>query len=90
MARPLRLEFSGALYHLTSRGNTRQDIFLDDEDRTLFLSLLSREVEQQKMEVLRLLLDEQPLSPYDRDSGGKSCFWNAAFKMKQTRHRRIK
>ncbi len=28
MARPLRIEFSGALYHVTSRGNARQDIFL--------------------------------------------------------------
>ena len=29
MARPLRLEFSGALYHLTARGNARADIFVD-------------------------------------------------------------
>ncbi len=33
MARPLRLEFSGALYHVTSRGDRREDIFLDDDDR---------------------------------------------------------
>ena len=38
MARPLRIEFPGALYHVTARGNARQDIFLDDEDRDLFLS----------------------------------------------------
>src|SRR5262249_27893467 len=30
MARPLRLEFSGAVYHLTSRGNARQKIFFND------------------------------------------------------------
>lgn len=48
MARPLRLEFPGALYHITSRGNARQDIFLDDQDRTLFLSMFAREAEQQK------------------------------------------
>lgn len=48
MARPLRLEFPGALYHITSRGNARQDIFLDDEDRILFLNLIAREAEQQK------------------------------------------
>jgi REP element-mobilizing transposase RayT len=41
MARPLRLEFPGALYHVTSRGNARQDIYLDDEDRRLFLDVLS-------------------------------------------------
>ncbi|MCP4406989.1 MAG: transposase [Gammaproteobacteria bacterium] len=33
MARPLRLEFAGALYHITSRGDRREGIFLDDEDR---------------------------------------------------------
>ena len=44
MARPLQLEFPGAIYHLTARGNTRQNIFLDDEDRTRFLALLGREI----------------------------------------------
>jgi len=37
MARPLRLEFPGAVYHVTSRGNVRQRIFLGDADRELFL-----------------------------------------------------
>ena len=37
MARPLRLEFPGAVYHLTSRGNARQKIFFTDADRELFL-----------------------------------------------------
>ena len=46
MARPLRLEFPGALYHITSRGNARQDIFLDCHDREAFLEMLSREIEQ--------------------------------------------
>ena len=40
MARPLRIEFPGALYHVTSRGNGRADIYLDDRDRADFLSLL--------------------------------------------------
>jgi putative transposase len=44
MARPLRLEFPGAVYHVTSRGNARQDIFLDDADRERFLSILSSTV----------------------------------------------
>lgn len=37
MARPLRLEFSGALYHVTSRGDRQEDIYLDDEDRDCWL-----------------------------------------------------
>ncbi|PPD17475.1 MAG: addiction module toxin RelE [Methylobacter sp.] len=41
MARPLRLEFPGGLYHVTSRGNARSEIFLDDEDRLLWLTLFN-------------------------------------------------
>ena len=41
MARPLRLEFPGAVYHVTSRGNARQAIFLDKDDRESFLGALS-------------------------------------------------
>jgi REP element-mobilizing transposase RayT len=40
MARPLRLEFAGALYHITSRGDRREDIYEDDADRVDFLSVL--------------------------------------------------
>lgn len=47
MARPLRLEFAGALYHVTARGNARQKIFLDDSDRRSFLDLLGKEIDQQ-------------------------------------------
>ncbi len=46
MARPLRIEFEGALYHITSRGNARQDIFLDDRDRERFLETLGRMVDR--------------------------------------------
>lgn len=41
MARPLRLEFAGAVYHVTSRGDRREDIFLDEEDRQTWLAVLS-------------------------------------------------
>ncbi len=44
MARPLRLEFAGAVYHLTSRGNARQKIFFNDVDRELFLETLAHVV----------------------------------------------
>ena len=48
MTRPLRLEFPGALYHLTARGDRREDIFLDDTDRQTFLDLLAKEIRQQR------------------------------------------
>jgi REP element-mobilizing transposase RayT len=41
MARPLRIEFPCALYHVTSRGNGRADIFLNDGDRQVFLDVLA-------------------------------------------------
>lgn len=41
MGRPLRLEFDGALYHVTSRGDRREDIYDDDLDRRMFLELFS-------------------------------------------------
>ncbi|ULA63282.1 MAG: Y1Tnp domain-containing protein [Nitrospira sp.] len=46
MARPLRIEFPGAVYHVTSRGNARQDIVTDDQDRSQWLILLAHVVER--------------------------------------------
>ncbi len=46
MARPLRIEYEGAVYHITSRGNARQRIFLDDKDRTAFLETLAEAVDR--------------------------------------------
>ncbi|MDH5553021.1 MAG: transposase [Nitrosomonas sp.] len=40
MTRPLRLEFPNALYHITSRGDRREDIFEDNDDRLRFLEIL--------------------------------------------------
>lgn len=40
MARPLRLEYAGAIYHVFSRGNRREPIYLDDQDFGGFVDLL--------------------------------------------------
>jgi REP element-mobilizing transposase RayT len=40
MARPLRIEYPGAVYHVTSRGDARRKIFMDDSDRQQFLNIL--------------------------------------------------
>ena len=42
MARPLRLELAGALYHVTSRGDGREDIYLSDDDRQAWLETLAQ------------------------------------------------
>ena len=44
MARALRTDFSGAVHHVTSRGNERRPIFVDDHDREMFLRFLGRAV----------------------------------------------
>ncbi len=46
MARPLRIEFPGALYHVTARGNARSEFFWGDDDRWLFFSILADLVER--------------------------------------------
>ena len=46
MSRPIRIEFPDALYHVTSRGDRREDIFEDDQDRRTFLSTLQQVVAQ--------------------------------------------
>lgn len=46
MARPLRIEFPGAVYHVTSRGNALQEIYLDEADRGAFLEVLAEVVER--------------------------------------------
>ena len=40
MSRPIRIEFPGALYHVTARGDRREDIFEDDLDLQIFLATL--------------------------------------------------
>lgn len=42
MARPLRIEFPGAIYHVTSRGNEKRRIFKSDGDRRAFLDFLGK------------------------------------------------
>jgi putative transposase len=44
MVRPLRIEFPGAVYHVTARGNARRKIFEDDADRGEFLSVLEQTI----------------------------------------------
>ena len=40
MARSLRIQYPGAYYHVMARGNRREPIFLDDDDRRFFLKAL--------------------------------------------------
>jgi len=46
MARSLRIEYPGAIYHIMSRGNGQQDIYLEDSDRVVFLKTLAATIER--------------------------------------------
>ena len=56
MARPLRIEFPGAIYHVTSRGDRREPIFADDEDRHNFLTVVGQALERFDATVLAYCL----------------------------------
>jgi AraC-like DNA-binding protein len=49
MSRPLRIEYPGAFYHITARGNARQRIFLNDADRKLFLGVLAERKDEEEI-----------------------------------------
>jgi putative transposase len=46
MARPLRIEYEGGVYHITARGNAGKEIYLEDGDREHFLEILGSSVER--------------------------------------------
>jgi REP element-mobilizing transposase RayT len=46
MSRPVRIEFPGAHYHVTSKGTNEQAVFLDDEDRAVFLNVVEGVVDR--------------------------------------------
>ena len=56
MARPLRIQYENAYYHVTCRGNAGQAIFSNDADRTTFLDLLERSSDIYQTEILAYVL----------------------------------
>ena len=42
MTRKLRIEYPGAIYHVMNRGDRREAIFHDDQDRELFVATLAK------------------------------------------------
>ena len=56
MARPLRIQYPGAYYHVMNRGNDRRAIFLTDEDRSTFLNALADSCETYAVRLLAYVL----------------------------------
>ncbi len=56
MVRPLRIEFEGATYHVTSRGNRQGPIYTDDTDRLRFLQLAAAALQRGQASLLAYCL----------------------------------
>jgi REP element-mobilizing transposase RayT len=56
MSRPLRIEFPGAVYHVTSRGDRRESIFADDQDRAALLTVVEQGLERFDAQMLAYCL----------------------------------
>ena len=56
MSRPLRIEFAGAFYHVTSRGDRREPIYRDDEDRACHLAVIGHAMDCFDAQVLAYCL----------------------------------
>ena len=64
MARPLRIEYPGAFYHVTARGNEQKDIFKSRRDREQFLSYLESAAVRYGA-VIHLFLSSNPDSGFE-------------------------
>ena len=56
MSRPLRIQFAGGLYHVTARGDRREPIFVDDQDRARLIEALAHAVDRFDAAVLAYCL----------------------------------
>ena len=56
MARPLRIEYDGALYHVLSRGNAGEHIFKNTKDRLTFLDIIGEAAERFSLDVFAYVL----------------------------------
>ncbi len=63
MARPLRIEYPGAYYHVMNRGNRGEDIFLTDKDRMVFLDGLADSCETYNIKLITYVLMSYHLNP---------------------------
>jgi REP element-mobilizing transposase RayT len=93
MARAWRIEYEGALYHVLSRGNEQRTIFIDNEDRLLFLETLGEMSERFEIDIFAYMLMDNHyhlLFRTNRANLSKSMQWFGATYTKRfnVRHNR--
>jgi REP element-mobilizing transposase RayT len=89
MARPLRIQFPGGLYHVTARGNGRQPLFAADPDRERFLTVLARVVAHCLMGNHYDLLLETPDANLSRAMRQLNGVYSQAFNRRHERPRHV-
>jgi len=70
MARPLRVEYPGAYYHVMNRGQSRRNIFIEDKGRQSFLDWLGDIARLRKVEIYVYLLMKERVK--EKESSPKS------------------
>ena len=68
MPRALRLQLAGGVFHVTSRGNRKHEIYINDSDRHIFLYALGKRSSPLPVALSRLLPDDESLPPRHRDA----------------------
>jgi REP element-mobilizing transposase RayT len=73
MARAWRIEYEGALYHVLSRGNERQDIVINDDDRRLFLTTAAEMAERFEIDIFAYVLMDNHYHLLFRTNSANLC-----------------
>lgn len=92
MPRSIRIEYPGAIYHVMARGNRRQEIFLSDEDREIFIHTFGQACERTGWKVLAWTLMPNHyhlalITPEPNLVAGMTWFQNTYTRRFNTRHR---
>ena len=69
MARPLRIQYPDAYYHVMNRGNRREDIFVTDQDRNVFLDALADSAETYQVKLISYVLMSNHFTCWCRHPG---------------------
>ena len=72
-ARPLRIEFADAVYHVTSRGDRREAIYRDDEDRQRHLAVIAQAMDRFDAQVLAYCLMGNHVAAHTAPAQSKGC-----------------
>ena len=58
MARPLRIEYNGAVYNVTAQGNEKKPIFKDDKDGKIYFDALQKAEDRYYLQADKLINEE--------------------------------